>query len=122
KLALGRPAPPTSDWTSTMSDARGPSTFQVSGEAYDRFVGRYSAPLARAFADVAAVEAGVAALDIGCGPGALTAELVRRVGAEGVAAIDPSDPFAAECRRRNPGVDVRLASGEALPFADQTFD
>jgi SAM-dependent methyltransferase len=105
-----------------MSDARGASTFQVSGEAYDCFVGRYSTPLARAFADVAAVEAGVTAVDIGCGPGALTAELVHRIGADGVAAIDPSDPFVAECRRRNPGVDVRLASGEALPFADQTFD
>ena len=105
-----------------MSEAHGPSTFQVSGEAYDRFVGRYSTPLARAFADVAAVDAGVIALDIGCGPGALTAELVRRLGPGAVAAIDPSDPFVAECRRRNPGVDVRLASGEALPFADQTFD
>ena len=41
-----------------MSDAHGASTFQVSGEAYDRFVGRYSTPLARAFADVAGRGAG----------------------------------------------------------------
>jgi SAM-dependent methyltransferase len=105
-----------------MSDTHGPSTFQVSGEAYDRFVGRYSTPLARAFADLAGVGVGAVALDIGCGPGALTAELVRRLGSDPVAAIDPSDPFVAECRRRNPGVDVRLASAEALPFADRTFD
>ena len=105
-----------------MSETHGASTFQVSGEAYDRFVGRYSTPLARAFADVAAVEPGVAALDIGCGPGALTAELVRRLGPAAVAAIDPSEPFVAECRRRNPGVAVQIASGEALPFADASFD
>ena len=105
-----------------MSETHGASTFQVSGEAYDRFVGRYSTPLARAFADVAAVEPGAAALDIGCGPGALTAELVRRLGPAAVAAIDPSEPFVAECRRRNPGVAVQIASGEALPFADASFD
>ena len=105
-----------------MSDAHGATTFQVSGEAYDRFVGRYSTPLARAFADASAVESGVAALDVGCGPGALTGELVHRLGAPAVAAIDPSEPFVAECRRRNPGVDVRLASAEALPFAERSFD
>jgi SAM-dependent methyltransferase len=105
-----------------MSDAHGATTFQVSGEAYDRFVGRYSTPLAVAFTDIAAVQAGTRALDIGCGPGALTAELVRRAGAGAVAAIDPSEPFVAECRRRNAGVDVRLASAEALPFGDRSFD
>lgn len=101
---------------------RGAGTFQVSGEAYDRFVGRYSSSLAVALADRAAVEAGTVVLDIGCGPGALTAELVRRCGGSAVAAIDPSEPFVAECRRRNPGVDVRLGSAEALPFDDQSFD
>ena len=105
-----------------MADTHGATTFQVSGAAYDRFVGRYSTPLAVAFADVAAVEPGTVALDIGCGPGALTAELVRRVGAEAVMAIDPSEPFVAECRRRNAGVDVRLGSAEALPFGDRSFD
>jgi SAM-dependent methyltransferase len=105
-----------------VSDAHGPGTFQVSGDAYDRFVGRYSTPLAVAFADTASLGSGAEALDIGCGPGALTAELVRRLGPGSVAAIDPSEPFVAECRRRNPGVDVRLGSGEALPFADRSFD
>ena len=61
-------------------------------------------------------------LDVGCGPGALTTELVSRVGAGGVSAVDPSASFVAAARERNPGVDVHQASAERLPFPDQTFD
>jgi SAM-dependent methyltransferase len=61
-------------------------------------------------------------LDVGCGPGALTGELVRRVGAECVVAVDPSEPFVEAVRERNPGVDARRAPAEALPFADGAFD
>jgi SAM-dependent methyltransferase len=96
--------------------------FHVSGEHYDRLIGRYSGQLAVAFADACGVAAGRTALDLGCGPGALTTELVHRLGAASVAAIDPSEPFAAECRRRNAGVDVRVGSAESLPFADASFD
>src|SRR3954463_8945215 len=42
---------------------------------YDRYVGRYTAELARALIEFAGVRAGQKALDVGCGPGALTAEL-----------------------------------------------
>src|SRR5919201_7533 len=81
-------------------------TFAVPADAYDRFMGRYSTQLAPQMADLAGVEAGQRVLDVGCGPGALTAELVRRVGAEHVAAADPSESFAAAAAERNPGVDV----------------
>ncbi|MGH2417086.1 MAG: class I SAM-dependent methyltransferase, partial [Candidatus Limnocylindria bacterium] len=50
------------------------------------------------------------------------AELVARLGPEGVAAVDPSEPFVAAARARNPGVDVWRASAEALPFDDGAFD
>ncbi len=93
--------------------------FAVSADAYDRFMGRFSEPLAPVLADFAAVPAG-AVLDVGCGPGALTAELLRR-GAT-VAAVDPSAPFVAAVRARHPGVDVREASAESLPFDDASFD
>ena len=105
-----------------MLHADGASTFRVSGEAYDRFMGRYSRPLAGALADAAGIEPGQSALDVGCGPGALTAELVRRLGADNVCAIDPSEPFVEACARRHPGVDVRLGSAEELPYTDGQFD
>lgn len=97
-------------------------SFDDAAEAYDRFMGRYSVHLSAQLADLAGVAAGQRVLDVGCGPGALTAELVGRVGADGVAAVDPSEPFVAAAAARNPGVDVRRATAEALPFDDGTFD
>lgn len=96
--------------------------FDVAAEAYDRFMGRYSRLLAPQLADLAGVRDGQRALDVGCGPGSLTGELVGRLGPDAVAAADPSEPFVAAVRTRYPGVDVRLAAAEQLPFADRTFD
>jgi SAM-dependent methyltransferase len=97
-------------------------SFAVAADSYDRFMGRYSVPLAPRFADYAGIAAGERVLDIGCGPGALTTELVGRLGAEAVSAVDPSEPFVAAARERHPGVDVRRAAAEELPFEDGTFD
>jgi SAM-dependent methyltransferase len=97
-------------------------TFEVPADAYARFMGAYSDPLGVQLADFAAVTAGDRALDVGCGPGPLTAQLVARLGAEHVAAIDPSATFVAAARRRFPVVDVRQGEAESLPFADGAFD
>ena len=59
-------------------------TFGAGADAYDRFMGRYSTPLAPRFADFAGVAGRQRALDVGCGPGALTAELVQRLGSDAV--------------------------------------
>jgi SAM-dependent methyltransferase len=96
--------------------------FEVAAEAYDRFMGRYSDQLAPQLADLAEVSGNQRAIDVGCGPGALTTELVSRLGSERVSAVDPSVQFVAAARLRHPGVDVRLASAEVLPFADGAFD
>jgi ubiquinone/menaquinone biosynthesis C-methylase UbiE len=96
--------------------------FDVAAEAYDRFMGRYSRLLSPQLADLAGVATGQRVVDVGCGPGVLTGELVERVGAANVAAVDPSEPFVAAARDRHPGVDVRLAAAEALPFPDDGFD
>ena len=84
-------------------------SFEVSADDYLRFIGAYSQPLATRFADLAGVGAGQRVLDVGCGPGTLTAELVSRTGAAAVSA-------------RLPGVDVRRATAEQLPFPDHVFD
>ena len=105
-----------------MEHVEGAQGFQASGEAYDAFMGRYSRLLAEPFADAVGVVAGQTVLDVGCGPGALTGVLVDRVGADSVSACDPSVPFVAACAARHPGVDVRLAPAEAIPFDDHSFD
>jgi SAM-dependent methyltransferase len=97
-------------------------SFTVDPAAYDRFMGRYSLGLAPQLADLAAVFAGHRVFDVGCGPGALTAELVQRLGATAVSAVDPSEPFVAAVEERHPGVDVRRAGAERLPFQDAEFD
>jgi SAM-dependent methyltransferase len=100
-------------------------SFDVPAESYDRFMGEWSRPLAPQLADFAGVRGGQPAshaIDVGCGPGSLTEELVGRLGASAVAAVDPSASFVAAARARHPGVDVRQAKAEALPFPDGAFD
>ena len=95
-------------------------SFVVSPEAYARFMGRYAEPLAEVFEAFAGVGEGDKVLDVGCGPGALTAHLLS-VGAE-VAAIDPSPPFVDAIRVRFPDVDVRSGTAEELPYDTGAFD
>jgi SAM-dependent methyltransferase len=96
-------------------------SFDVSGNAYDRFMGRYSRELAPPFADFARVEAGQRVVDVGCGSGVLTEELARRVGADHVAGADPS-PLLDACAERVPGADLKRAAAEDLPWPDDSFD
>ena len=98
------------------------SDFAVSGESYDAFMGRYSRHLSPQLIDLAGVESGQRVLDVGSGPGALTVELARRVGAEAVTAVDPSEDFVLAVRSRVPGATVERASAENLPLPDGQFD
>jgi ubiquinone/menaquinone biosynthesis C-methylase UbiE len=97
-------------------------SFETGTDAYGLGVGRYSAGLAEALCDAAPVRAGEAALDVGCGPGALAAELARRLGVEKVGGVEPSQPFLEAARAAVPGADLRQASAEELPFEDGAFD
>jgi SAM-dependent methyltransferase len=98
-------------------------TFEVAADAYNRFMGRYSGPLATRFADWAGVGTGAdRALDVGCGPGALTRVLVDRLGVDAVSAVDPSQPFLSALRQELPTLDVQVCSAERLPYPDDLFD
>lgn len=83
-------------------------------------MGRYAEPLATVFAAFAGVVAKAKVLDVGCGPGALTAHLLS-IGAD-VAAIDPSPPFVDTVRKRFPDVDVHQGKAEELPWDTADFD
>jgi SAM-dependent methyltransferase len=97
-------------------------SFEVTADAYARFIGEYSDRLAVDFADFACIQPGHHVLDVGSGPGALTAQLVARVGSDHVAAVEPSASFLEALRNRLPDVDVRAGVAEELPYANQTFD
>jgi SAM-dependent methyltransferase len=97
-------------------------SFTASGDAYDRFMGRYSRELAPRLLAFAGIAEGMRALDVGCGSGSLTSALADRLGAANVAAADPSEPLLAACAARVPGADVRRAPAEELPWPDASFD
>ena len=105
-----------------MDGVAGARTFAVAGRTYDDFMGRYSVPLSEPFADAAGVAAGATALDLGCGPGALTGVLLSRLGPDAVYACDPSPPFRDACAARHPGAVVELGRAEEIPFEDDSVD
>jgi SAM-dependent methyltransferase len=94
----------------------------AAADAYERHVGRYGEALGRRLIEAARLQAGDQALDVGCGTGKLTGELVKLLGVENVAAIDPSPPFAARVRAKFPGVRVEGSAAESIPFEDAAFD
>jgi SAM-dependent methyltransferase len=95
-------------------------SFDVAARAYDAFMGRFSVPLAVPFADVLSPQPGQRVLDVGSGPGALTAELLRR--GVTVTAVDPMEGFVAALADRHPQVEAHVGTAEHLPFADGSFD
>ena len=79
--------------------------FEIAGDAYDRYMGRYSRLLAPRLIACARIEPGMRALGEGM-----------------VAAADPSQALLAACAERVPGADLRAAPAEQLPWPDGTFD
>lgn len=105
-----------------MEHVEGSSTFGIGGAAYQSFMGRYSVLLAQRFADSAGVRHGQTALDVGCGPGALAGVLVERLGADAVAACDPSEQFVADCSAQHAEIRVDVGRIESIPFDAGEFD
>jgi SAM-dependent methyltransferase len=95
-------------------------SFVVPPDAYTRYMGRYAEPLAKVFVAFAGIGPGGKVLDVGCGPGALTAELLS--GATEVTAIDPSPPFVDAIRARFPEIQVRRGAAEEMPYDTAAFD
>ena len=60
------------------------------GEAYDRYMGRWSRMVAARFLEWLDQPPGGRWIDFGCGTGALTAEVLRAADPAGVVGVDPS--------------------------------
>jgi SAM-dependent methyltransferase len=97
-------------------------TFATTRDAYDAYMGRYADRLAPLLIAFAGVQPGDSVLDVGCGPGSLTEALGAQVGADQVAAVDPSEPFAAATAERVPAADVQVGAAESLPWSENAFD
>lgn len=90
-------------------------------DAYERFMGRWSAVLAPRFLDAVFGAAGPpeAVCDVGCGTGNLGAEVLARAPGCRVTGVDPAPAFVEAARERlGPGARVVQGSAGELPLED----
>ena len=101
-----------------------PGGMWTTGSAYERYVGRWSRLVARDFLAWLSVPAGRRWLDVGCGTGALSHEILERGAASAVAGIDASAGFVEHARAQvpDPRASFRVGDAQALPFEDAAFD
>ncbi|HET7701852.1 MAG TPA: class I SAM-dependent methyltransferase [Candidatus Limnocylindrales bacterium] len=94
------------------------------GDAYERYVGRWSRQVAPIFVDWLAVEPGRRWLDLGCGTGALTATILERAAPASVVGIDPSADFVEHARGGVPDrrASFAVGSAQAIPLDDANVD
>jgi SAM-dependent methyltransferase len=94
------------------------------GAGYERYIGRWSRPVAAAFLDWLGLPPGLAWLDVGCGSGALSQRIVEAAAPAAVTGIDSSEGFVAHARAHIAGhrATFRVADAQALPVGDAEFD
>lgn len=91
-----------------------------SGSAYEAYVGRWSAKVARAFVPWLQIPPGACWLDVGCGTGALMATILELAAPRQITGVDFSFPFIAAARERVRGEPAAFAvsDAQALPVSD----
>src|SRR5918995_4209953 len=93
------------------------------GDAYERYVGRWSRPIAAQFLTWLAAPRGIRWLDIGCGTGALTEAILDECEPTSVVGVEPSAGFLETARARL-GDRAALLQGDAahLPVTDASAE
>lgn len=94
------------------------------GDAYDRYMGRWSRKLAPRFLDWLNPLRGLDWLEVGCGTGALTEAVLAQGAPHSLIAVEPSEGFLALARSRLADSHVRFLQGsaEALPVETASCD
>lgn len=94
------------------------------GDAYERYVGRWSRQVATSFVSRLGVPAGRRWLDVGCGTGALSAAVLAAADPVDVVGVDPSQGFVVHARTHvtDPRARFEIANAQLLPFPDDRFD
>lgn len=94
------------------------------GAAYERMMGVWSRIVGETFLDWLAPKPGLSWVDVGCGNGAFTEEIVQRCAPKDVRGVDPSEGQLAFARTRPCAHLAQFQQGDAmkLPFQDDNFD
>ena len=87
------------------------------GDAYDRYMGRWSRLIAPRFLDWLAAPPDRDWLEVGCGTGALSAAILARCAPKSLLAIDPSAGFVAQARHNVSDGRARFEVGDAQALA-----
>jgi SAM-dependent methyltransferase len=101
-----------------------PTDTWAAADAYERYVGRWSRPVATEFIEWLAVPPARTWLDVGCGTGALSETISRHASPAHLNGIDASLPYLTQARLRLTSTDARLLVGLAqqMPLRSQRFD
>ena len=86
------------------------------GDAYERFMGRWSRALAVLLVEFAGVHDGDAVIDVGSGTGAPAAAVVAVAPSSRVIGIDAAAAYVAFAQARHPPDRVRFEVGDASGF------
>ncbi len=94
------------------------------GDAYERYVGRWSRPVGADFIAWLSVPGDRRWLDLGCGTGALTETVLATAAPASVVGVDPSASFVAHARARVPDPRASFVGGaaDAIPLASGSVD
>ena len=94
------------------------------GDAYERFMGRWSRELAPLLVAFAGVRNGDEVLDVGSGTGALTRAVAAVAPTSRIMGVDAAAPYVAFAQSRHPGDLIRFEVGDAqqLRFLSGSFD
>jgi len=94
------------------------------GDAYERYVGRWSRPVAMEFLRWLSPSPGLAWADVGCGTGALASAILTMCEPSLVSGIDSSEGLVSGARRRISDPRARFETGDAthLPWDSAVWD
>src|SRR6202043_2640064 len=104
-----------------MSD---PGQMFSGGKVYERMMGRWSKRVGVQFLDWLDAPKDLHWIEVGCGNGAFTEELIAHIAPRAVSSIDPSEGQLAFARTRPAAklAEFRPGDARALPFPDKSFD
>ncbi|MFJ8012754.1 class I SAM-dependent methyltransferase [Streptomyces sp. NPDC096339] len=95
----------------------------AAGDAYERYMGRWSRPVAERFVAWLGCADGLRWLDVGCGTGALSRAIAERRRPRAVLGVDPSPGFVASARADAPArTGFVVGDAASLPVRDAEWD